>query len=240
MKKFLLVGLILLFVQYSLAATEPFVGDKSPASRLASQANSAAITISPEDEKPTTWQSYFLCRQRTLGAVFEVLGGSAAATGAVMLLTANEPVVSGILASGGLFVERLGSWLTSNADTRAAKFERLLNEQVRKITTPDLTPEQVDILSAAFYKDLGCEGEWNCAARFDRIVSVVCTLFGPPLGLSGLAVSKRYGGDNVTGICLSATGGVMYKLGSFFGLRAQKRDAQLQRMAAIEEAKKAT
>lgn len=233
MKKFLLTGLILLSVQCSYAkedhSNEP-AGTSAPAPRLTSQAPESAIT----------WQEHLICGERKVGAILGVLGKSAAVTGSVMVLNSNpnstEALVGTIMAPIGVFVFGIGDLLTSRADERAAGFVRLHNEEVKKITADELTQGEVDILSAQFYANLGCEGEMKCARAFDTVVGKTFSLLGRPLALLGFATSKMW--DNTAGLVLSAIGGVMWELGPFFDLRAKKRNELLKIMEKIEATKK--
>ncbi len=57
------------------------------------------------------------------------------------------------------------------------------------------------------------------------------------LGLAGIGISKRMGSDSIVGTCVSAVGAAMYKLGDFYGKKAEKRTAQLKRIGEISKTK---
>ncbi len=230
------------------------------------RASSRALVI--QAEPPTKCQLCLPWFEMTLGTILEVSGAAAAAAGSVILLTWNDPAahstntasltnttnttsstssasstdmimnIGMALATVGSFAERAGNLLTSRADHEAAKIERLLNEDVRKLTTEELTPEQEEVLSTAFYgKSEDFMRFAGCANCFDKSASVVCKLFGAPLGLAGIGISKSTNSDSIAGTCISAVGAAMYKLSDFYGKKAEKRAKQLKMIAQINTAK---
>ncbi len=240
MKKFLFLGLIFLSIQCSYAEDhEPTAVGPEPAPHLALQAASTAVTIPLEDEnKPKiTWKEHLLCWTRGFGGAGEVLGTMTAAAGAVLALSdlQNVTKASGIMLTVGLFLKSGGNVFTTNAERRAAEFEAHLDGRVKKITDVGLSKEEVQALSDRFYEELGCEKIIGCAAYFDDLTSRTCAFFALPVSATGFVLSQCVGYP-ILGACFSAAGGSMWELRDFFAARAEKKAAQLKRMAAIEEA----
>lgn len=240
-----------------------FAGVVPTVAALVSKENDLQSAVVQEDP-PTQCQLCLPWFEMTLGTILEVSGAAAAAAGSVILLTWNTSTdttnlanptnttspaastsstdimmtVGAAMATIGAFTERAGSLLTLRADHEAAKVERLLNEHVRKLTTEDLTPEQEELLSSAFYGHSESFMRFaDCANCFDKTASVICKLFGAPLGLAGIGISKSMGSDNIAGTCVSAVGAALYKLGDFYGKKAEKRTKQLKMIAQINAAK---
>jgi len=205
-------------------------------------APTAPSSLKDSDQKPINeWRNFAAWGERITGSAFSIIGLPISAAGTTLVAeysdVSNPRAQIGIALAGfGVFLNEFGQILLENSRNEAAEIESEIERHAKKIRkAADLTPEEVDQLSAEFFgMSQTYQSYIGCASKADRILSRVLSLVGPTAAVTGAVLTLS--GETTIGPILAVGGAAAITAKNALRERADAHDAQLKRFKVVANA----
>lgn len=185
--------------------------------------------------KVSTCRTCVPITETLIGAGLNVASYGMIAVGGIMAANPSWSTIGIPLLGAGASAREAGGMFFANSQKHAAQIEQELDDHVAKVKFENLSPQQVQQLSDAFFETSNLYKAYlNCGSRFDGVFSKVFKILGVPVVATGFGFMLA--GDHTVGPILMAAGVAARDLASGLEKRAEILSAQKKRIEIITAA----